>query len=165
MKILLLDDVPDIMRLYADRLQREEALVVKRPSMTGALRAIEQANADGTPFDLVVIDLMLNRMELEFTVEEKKLASASAQRQSPNIPSGQALGLRLWNMSQRRPYCYLSSHPGLWVPGVDREFEDATETELDLLRLHKDRVRSAELKTKLNQVIDLWRQKGWCKSC
>lgn len=163
MKILLLDDVPDVMRLYADRLQREGALVVMRPNMTGALRAIAHAKADSEPFDLVVIDLMLNRMELEFTVEEQKLASASAQRQSSNIPSGQALGLRLWSTSPRQPYCYLSSHPGLWVPGVDREFEGATETELHLLRLHKDRVRSAELHAKLRNVIDLWRQSGWCK--
>lgn len=163
MKILLLDDLPDVMRLYADRLQSVGAQVVKRPNMAGALQAIEQAKADGKPFDLVVIDLMLNRMEREFTVEEKKLASASAQRQLPNIPSGQALGLRLWSTLPRQPYCYLSSHPGLWVPGVDREFEGATGAELDLLRLHKDRVRSAELKTKLSQVIDLWRQKGWGK--
>lgn len=161
MKILLLDDLPDVMRLYADRLKSVGAQVVKRPSMTGALRAIEQAKADSEPFDLVVIDLMLNRMELEFTVEEKKLASASAQRQLPNIPSGQALGLRLWSTLPRQPYCYLSSHPGLWVPGVDREFEDATETELDLLRLHKDRVRSAELHAKLCEVIELWQNKGW----
>lgn len=158
MKILLLDDLPDIMRLYAERLEKDGHQVLMLPDMTGALRVMKQAQA---PFDLLVIDLMLNRFEHEFTCEQEKLAKALAQRQQTNIPSGQALGLRLWNNSPRQPYCYLSAHPELWVAGLDQEFDGATDAELALLCVHKDRIRSAELGTKLDEVVALWKRKGW----
>lgn len=161
MRILLLDDLPDLMLLYAERLEKEGHQVLILPDMTGALRVIKQQAQVKVPFDLLVIDLMLNRFEHEFAREQEKLAKALAQRQQPNIPSGQALGLRLWNSLPRQPYCYLSAHPGLWVAGVDKEFDGATDTELALLRMPKDRIRSAELGTKLGEVVALWKQKGW----
>lgn len=161
MKILLLDDLPDVMRLYADRLTKDGHEVLMLPDMTGALRVMQQQAQAKAPFDLLVVDLMLNRAEHEFTREQEKLAKALTERQQPNIPSGQALGLRLWNSSPRQPYCYLSSHLGIWVAGLDKEFDGATAEELALLRMHKDRIRSADLSKTLGEVVALWKQKGW----
>ncbi len=161
MKILLLDDLPDVMRLYAERLEKDGHQVLMLPDMTGALRVMKQQAQAHAPFDLLVSDLMLCRFEHEFTGEQEKLSKAVAQKQQPNIASGQALGLRLWNSSPRQPYCYLSSHPGLWVAGLDQEFDGATDAELAFLRMHKDRLRSADLSKTLGEVVALWKQKGW----
>lgn len=161
MKILLLDDSPDVVWLYAERLEKDGHQVLMLPDMTGALRVMHQQAQVNAPFDLLVSDLMLKREEHEFTREQEKLAKALAQRQQPNIPSGQALGLRLWNSPSRQPYCYLSSYPGLWVAGLDQEFDGATDTELALLRMNKDRIHSANLSKILGEVVALWKQKGW----
>jgi CheY-like chemotaxis protein len=161
MKILLLDDLPDVRELYAERLKKKGYQVLALPDMTGALRMTKQQAKVKAPFDLLAIDLMLKRFEPEFANEQEKLAKARAQKQQSNIPSGQALGLRLWNSPPRQPYCYLSEYPGLWVAGVDQEFDGATDTELALLRMPKERISSAELGTKLDEVVALWKQKGW----
>ncbi len=161
MKILLLDDLPDVMRLYTERLEKDGHQVLMLPDMTGALRVMQQQAQAKAPFDLLVIDLMLNRSEHEFASEQEKLAKALAQRQQSNLPSGQALGLRLWNSPPRQPYCYLSSYPTLWVAGLDQEFDGATDTELALLRMHKDRTPTATLSKTLGEVVALWQRKGW----
>lgn len=161
MRILLLDDLPDVMRVYAARLEKDGHQVLMLPDMTGALRMLQQQAKGNTPFDLLVIDLMLKRFEGEFNGEQEKLAKALAQKQQSNIPSGQALGLRLWNTSPRLPHCYLSSHTPLWVAGIDQQFSGATDAELALLLMHKDRIRSADLGAKLGEVVALWKRKGW----
>ncbi len=161
MRILFVDDQPDVMRVYAARLENHNNQVLMLPDMTGALRTAQRQAKANTPFDLLVIDLMLDRFEPEFDCEQKKLAKALAQNQLPNIPSGQALGLRLWNTLPRQAYCYLSAHPRLWVAGVDHEFNGASDAELALLLMQKDRLRSTELSEKLCDVVALWRNKGW----
>ncbi len=161
MRILFVDDLPDVMRVYAARLENEGHQVLMLPDMTGALRTAQRQARANTPFDLLVIDLMLNRFEPEFDGEQKKLAQALAQKQQPNIPSGQALGLRLWNTLPRQAYCYLSAHPQLRVAGVDQEFNGASDAELAVLLMQKDRLRSTELSDKLCDVVGLWRNKGW----
>lgn len=164
MKILFVDDLPDLVRLYVERLQRDGHEAALFSDMTGALNALQHQAGTGKPFDLLVIDLMLQRFEPRFSPEYRKISAALAQAHLPNIATGQALGLRLWNTPPpRTPYCYLSSHPTLWMRDLDNEFEGANEEELALLRMDRDEVTSATLSEALGKVLDLWKRKGWTK--
>ena len=165
MKIMLVDDLPDLVRLYAERLEKGGHTVAIMYNMTSAYRTIKKHREEKKPFDLVIIDLMLKRLEPEFDKEQKKVDAALSAARFPSIASGQAFGLRLWAEQPRTPYCYLSAHSGLWMAGLDGEFEGVTKEEREeLLVIDKDSLRLNTLEETLKKVIDLWEGKGWVDS-
>ncbi len=165
MKILLLDDQRDLMRVYTEKLKASQHEVLMVGDMTTAQLLMKKATADNKPFNLVVIDLLLKRFEPAFQQEHDMISQAMTQARLNKIPTGQALGLRLWQSPPRTPYCYLSAHPAYWMRMVGspliKEFEGANDTELCQLLLEKDRIRLAGLEQTLSGVVALWRQKGW----
>ena len=163
MNILLLDDQRDLMRVYAEKLKAGGHVVLMVADMTTAQLLMNRATANNRPFDLIVIDLLLKRFETVFQQEHRIISQAMAQARLGNIPTGQALGLYLWQSLPRTPYCYLSAHLSYWMRGLGSppEFAGASDTELPQLRLEKDKVKLAELEQTLKSVVALWQQKRW----
>lgn len=163
MKILLLDDQRDLMRIYKERLAETKNEIVMVSDMGTALLVMEKARST-SPFDLLVIDLLLKRFEPSFRKEHEQVSEAMSRERFGNIPSGQALGLRLWQSSSRMPYCYLSAHTPYWMKnlgGQTPEFDQVTTAELAQLLLEKGSVKLADLDTTFNMVLALWKAKGW----
>lgn len=167
MNILLLDDQRDLMRLYTEKLKARGHEVLMLGDMTTAWLVMKKATADHKPFHLIVIDLLLKRFEPAFQQEHDMISQAMTQvRLDRKIPTGQALGLRLWQSPPRTPYCYLSAYPpSYWMRGLgsqpEFEFEGASDIELLQLLLEKDKIRLSELEQTLNDVVALWRRKRW----
>lgn len=155
MKILLLDDQPDLIRLYKRALEQSGHTVLLAFDGASAWRALK---AQGAGFDIAVLDLMLKRYEPEFAKEQ-----AAIDRAAPTLglPSGQAVGLRLWGDSPRIPYCYLSADTTSWVPVVNTEFDGKQAGDEATLILRKEHTPITGLAAKLEAVVALWNTRGW----
>jgi len=164
-KILLLDDQPNIIKIMASELKARQNEAFCAHCMRDGELIIDALRNKKENFDVVVIDLLLNRFEPSFAAEQSMVGEAMAREKLAEIPSGQAFGLRIWQAGSgnRIPYCYMSAHPQYWMSGLGNpvEFESADKSELNILQLEKGRVRMADFHTRLEKVIGLWRKKGW----
>lgn len=152
MRILLLDDQPAYMnaRWLPDlRDAGHEVHFVKRMH-----KAIERLQ-EGQAFDLVVLDLLMDHEVPAALDAEQKLVS-EALRAAGHLgeTTTQALGLWLWK--QARPYCYLTSYPRLWRPGVGSPPEYNGASTAQLKRLVCDRGSEGDPETYVQEVRSLW---------
>ena len=165
MKILLLDDQPNILKIMASELKARENEVFSAHCMRDGELIVDALRNKKENFDVVVIDLLLNRFEPSFAAEQSMVGGAMARAKLAEIPSGQAFGLRIWQAGSgnRIPYCYMSAHPQYWMSGLGSpvEFEGADKSELTTLQLEKGRVKMADFHTRLQEVVNLWKKKGW----
>ena len=155
MKILLLDDQPDLIRLYKRALERYGHTVLLAFDGTSAYRALK---APKNVFDIAVLDLMLKRYEPEFSDEQTAINRAAP---TLGLPSGQAIGLRLWRETPHIPYCYLSSDISVWVPDLNSEFKGRQAGDEATLILRKELTPPPELANKLEAALSLWQTRGW----
>ena len=164
MKILLLDDQPNMMKIMASELKGKNDVFCAHCMRDGEL-IVDALRNKKENFDVVVIDLLLNRFEPSFAAEQSMVGGAMARAKLAEIPSGQAFGLRIWQAGSgnRIPYCYMSAHPQYWMSGLGSpvEFEGADKSELTTLQLEKGRVKMADFHTRLQEVVNLWKKKGW----
>ncbi len=166
MKILFVDDQPNITKLIASELKIYGHDVFCAQCMRDGELIIDALKNKKENLDVVVIDLLLNRFERSFAKEQSMVGEAMSRAKLPEIPSGQAFGLRIWQAGTggRIPYCYMSAHPQYWMPdlGSPVEFQGADKSELMTLQIEKGRVRMAGFGGRLNEVIKLWEKNRWC---
>ncbi len=123
--------------------------------------------ARGDRFDLVILDIALDRDCPEFAEEANTVKQALVQRSLADLPmSGQVLGLRLWlqRKTLKQPYCYITNHPQIWVPNLvphDKEFEAGTVREVASLVLDKSTMWASNVQAKLQAAIQHWDCKKW----
>jgi len=164
-KILLLDDQPNILKIMALGLRDCGHEIFCAHSMRDGDLVIDALKNKEESLDVVVIDLLLNRFEPSFTAEQSMVGKAMAMAKLAEIPSGQAFGLRIWQAGSgnRIPYCYMSAHPQYWMSDLGNpvEFDGADKSELMILQLEKGRVKMADFHERLQAVISLWKKKGW----
>jgi hypothetical protein len=163
MKILIIDDTPSHWRLLRQALQEGGHVVVVAPDVTGAWNWI----AKGDRFDLMVIDLALDRRAQEFQVEMKLINDALTASGYDGLPvSGQALGLRLWQRRQElmQRYCYASNHLQLWMEGLgkeEKEFSGLDRNAVSPLLLDKSSLWKRNIEQYLNDAIQAWIGHQW----
>lgn len=82
--------------------------------------------------------------------------------------SGQAVGLWLWQQrkSLRLPYAYISSHPGLFMDGVevsgsDPEFGFNRASSSDWFPLMCERGKEGNIVVHFEAVMTRWQEGGW----
>jgi hypothetical protein len=140
-------------------------------TLAEALAAIKSSGAKGRPFDMVVIDLMLN---CEMPAELKLHFDALGRKHQKE---GQSLGRWLWLDGGRRKdpmspaHCYFSSVPphysewsnkseteflGLQTPDRSASPAFAAAPPLDQLVLSKWSVKPAELSGKIEGIMAMW---------
>ena len=92
MKILLLDDQPNILKIMASGLRDCGHEIFCAHSMRDGDLVIDALKNKEESLDVVVIDLLLNRFEPSFTAEQSMVGKAMAMAKLAEIPSGQAFG-------------------------------------------------------------------------
>lgn len=163
MKYLIVDDTPEHLKPLAQALRGVGSEVVFARDLGIAWGWLER----GDRFDLIVIDLALDRYTQEFADEQRTIKKGLALGGLGDLPmSGQALGLRLWRQRKKRKlrYCYITHHMQLWLADLDyngAEFggkprEDLAEVVLDKSSLWPDNVA-----TKFQKAHDVWDQQQW----
>lgn len=171
LKILIIEDEPQ--GIFFDRfiftpLEKEGHSVDL--ARTGSEAEIKLCQ-DGLPFSLVLIDLQLSdNMPEKFQKYTKALQPHLGDRAISLENSGQAIGLWLWNQPKRIPYCYLSSHTGLFVhdarPPNDLtskkstlEFENSTSEDKSFLVFSKNKITNIAIHIK--KINDIWEHHKW----
>nr|VFK53931.1 MAG: hypothetical protein BECKTUN1418F_GA0071002_10335 [Candidatus Kentron sp. TUN]VFK55853.1 MAG: hypothetical protein BECKTUN1418E_GA0071001_10345 [Candidatus Kentron sp. TUN]VFK58290.1 MAG: hypothetical protein BECKTUN1418D_GA0071000_10796 [Candidatus Kentron sp. TUN] len=160
MKYLFVDDQPNYLDTHQDTLKDAGHEVEVVRDIGDAWSRIEKERENGTPFELVIIDLGLDREIPEFESENREL------RKDFRARSGQALGLRLWRRRKelKQRYCYLTNNPWILVEadGGDSEFGGKTQEELDsILVLDKSGVWPKDIEGKLQRAYEKWQEEGW----
>ena len=152
MRILLLDDQPAYMNaIWLPDLREagHEVHFVKRMH-----KAIERLNEDPA-FDLVVLDLLMDHeVPAVLDVEQKLVSEALRAAGHVGETTAQALGLWLWK--QARPYCYLTSYPRLWRPGVGSPPEYNGANAAQLQRLVCERGTEGGPEIFVEEIRSLW---------
>nr|VFK64291.1 MAG: Response regulator receiver domain-containing protein [Candidatus Kentron sp. UNK]VFK71054.1 MAG: Response regulator receiver domain-containing protein [Candidatus Kentron sp. UNK] len=128
MKYLIVDDIPESLSLLIRTLRQAGHYVTTARDLDIGWELVWDKRE--TPFDLVVLDLSLDRISREFIQEQSIIRNAPSMRDHRDfLPiSGQAMGLRLWRRRKelRQRYCYLTHHRYFWAPQIDErdpEFE------------------------------------------
>jgi len=163
MKLLLVDDVPQYIRPFRDRLLKDEIELTVVHDLGTAWRFLHRR----AELDLIVIDIALDTYEAEFAAEQSALQDGLLQRGYGGLQmSGQALGLRLWSRRHalRFPYCYVTNHVNLWVEGLggaDPEFGDnrmagSLPTIIDKSSLWPDNIAERLEAARSEWVIKAW---------
>lgn len=170
MKYLFIDDMPEYLKSHTRTLRRAGHTVeVARDIGTGWARITR--NRTDNNFDLMIIDLALDRDIREFDPEHQEMKENLQAQGYGDLPiSGQALGLRLWHQRKARQqrYCYLSNHPQLWLSnldGEDPEFGGETPKNLPDLLLDKSDLWARNVEEKLQIAHGIWDRKGWLGVC
>nr|VFK64295.1 MAG: Response regulator receiver domain-containing protein [Candidatus Kentron sp. UNK]VFK71055.1 MAG: Response regulator receiver domain-containing protein [Candidatus Kentron sp. UNK] len=170
MKYLIIDDMREHIR-HPVRILRDAKHEVKTArSLDEGWQWIQDEHR--RPFDLVILDLALDKKTEEFTKEQNIIWNAMRLRHLDLLPSsGQAMGLRLWRKRRemRQRYCYMTNNRFLWRPQLDKEdpeFEKkASEGELskeisDLI-LEKSSIRLDNVAEKFEIAHKIWDDKKW----
>nr|VFK28041.1 MAG: Response regulator receiver domain-containing protein [Candidatus Kentron sp. MB]VFK29357.1 MAG: Response regulator receiver domain-containing protein [Candidatus Kentron sp. MB]VFK74761.1 MAG: Response regulator receiver domain-containing protein [Candidatus Kentron sp. MB] len=131
MKYLIIDDIPVHIKLLAVALRRAEHQVETARNLDIGWDKFKHERNIGTPFDLVVLDLTLDRKTQACAEEQEIIRESLILRDLGDLPmSGQAMGLWLWRQRKglQQRYCYMSYHRYLWIPrldGEDPEFDES----------------------------------------
>nr|VFJ43919.1 MAG: Response regulator receiver domain-containing protein [Candidatus Kentron sp. FM]VFJ44263.1 MAG: Response regulator receiver domain-containing protein [Candidatus Kentron sp. FM]VFK06154.1 MAG: Response regulator receiver domain-containing protein [Candidatus Kentron sp. FM] len=163
MKYLFVDDQPNYLRVHKDTLREAGHEVEIARDLDVAWKRIEEERKAASPFDLVLIDLGLDRKILEFEQEDEELRKkAFAAR------SGQALGLRLWRRRRelQQRYCYVTNNP--WIlgelEGEDPELGAKASKELnDTLVLDKSKLGPENVEEKFQRAYRIWEDEQWLR--
>jgi hypothetical protein len=163
MRYLIIDDTPEHLKPLAQALRGAGYEVVFARDLGVAWGWLER----GDQFDMVIIDLALDRYIEEFAKEQQIIREGLASRRLGDLPmSGQALGLRLWVERKQRKlrYCYITHHMNLWLAGLgdsDFEFAKMSLKELDEIVLDKSSLWPNNIVTKFQKAHDVWDQQQW----
>lgn len=163
MRYLIIDDTPEHLRPLAQALRGAGHEVVFARDLGIAWQWLEH----GDRFDLIAIDLALDRYSKEFAKEHKIIREGLALRHLGDLPmSGQALGLRLWTERKERKlcYCYITHHMNLWLAGLggsDFEFAKKPLKELNKIVLDKSSLWPSNIVAKFQSAYDTWDQEQW----
>nr|VFJ56950.1 MAG: hypothetical protein BECKDK2373B_GA0170837_106212 [Candidatus Kentron sp. DK]VFJ59047.1 MAG: hypothetical protein BECKDK2373C_GA0170839_106912 [Candidatus Kentron sp. DK] len=168
MKYLLIDDMPSYLKSHKRTLESAgHTAELARDVGTGWI-SIKNGVDMGDPFDLVLIDLALDREIPEFNREYKEMKDVLHSQGYGDLPiSGQALGLRLWRMREeiRQRYCYITNHPQLWLDNLNREDPEFGGEKLEELQqevvLDKSDLWSRNIQEKLHIAHQVWMDKQW----
>lgn len=161
-RVLLLDDQPDYPTLVLIPKLELAYDVIYASHADAALEALKQQ--PGARFDLVILDLMLDHsMPAILAGPEKTVRAALRGGGFHNSYSAQSLGLWLWGQAPRQAYCYISSYPGLYMPGLvqggSSEFDGADASQLK--RLVCERGTEGDPVDFVKQVLAIWQVRGW----
>lgn len=163
MRYLIIDDTPEHLKPLAQTLRGARHEVVFARDLGVAWGWLER----GDQFNMVVIDLALDRYIEEFAKEQQIIREGLASRRLGDLPmSGQALGLRLWVERKQRKlrYCYITHHMNLWLAGLgDSDFEFAKKPlkELAKIVLDKSSLWPNNIVTTFQNAYDTWDQESW----
>lgn len=166
MKYLIIDDTPEHLKPLAEALRKIGHNVVFARNLGIAWGWLER----GDRFNLIVIDLALDRYIQEFDEEQRSIKDGLALRGLSDLPmSGQALGLRLWRkrMDIKQPYCYITHHMHLWLAGLGHngaEFGGKPLEELGGVVLDKSSLWPDNVAAKFQNAYDVWEQQQWFPS-
>ncbi|MFZ4704045.1 MAG: hypothetical protein ACOYMG_28705 [Candidatus Methylumidiphilus sp.] len=159
-----MDDTPEHLKPLAHTLREAGHAMNFARDLGAAWGWLER----GDHFDLIAIDLALDRYIREFEAEQAIIREGLALRNLADLPmSGQALGLRLWNQRKtlRQRYCYISNHTQLWLEAADKggdpEFGGKNLDELSDLLIDKSSLWSKNVADKLKKAYEAWDQQQW----
>nr|VFJ49563.1 MAG: Response regulator receiver domain-containing protein [Candidatus Kentron sp. DK] len=168
MKYLFVDDMPNYVSIHRKALGKAGHVVVSARDLDFAWDLIEKESLTGSPFDMVLIDLGMDRKDPAFEQEDRELRGILQSRGYGDLPiSGQSLGLRLWRKRKTlwQRYCYITNHSILWVDnadGQDPEFGGKLwETVDNILLLDKSDLWLGNIEKKLQVVGKIWENEGW----
>nr|VFK39050.1 MAG: hypothetical protein BECKSD772F_GA0070984_10324 [Candidatus Kentron sp. SD]VFK43911.1 MAG: hypothetical protein BECKSD772E_GA0070983_10314 [Candidatus Kentron sp. SD] len=170
MKYLIIDDQLEHIKLPVRTLREAGHEVKTARHLDDGWRLIQHEREH--PFDLVTLDLALDRRSQEFAEEQQIIWGTSKISGQGNDPytSGQALGLRLWRRRRKMQqcYCYITQHRDYWMAQLDEEdpeFEQkASELRLKWipeLILDKSGLRANNVAEKLETAWKIWNNSGW----
>nr|VFK18790.1 MAG: hypothetical protein BECKLPF1236B_GA0070989_11522 [Candidatus Kentron sp. LPFa] len=171
MKYLIVDDMPEHIAPLITNLREAGHQVTNTRNLSMGWEEINRAHRARTPFDLIVLDLALDRKVREFPEEQKVIRDALYSRSVADIPvSGQAMGLRLWRRRKeiQQRYCYITYHQYVWMAqldGEDPEFEQEL-SELDVgwlpkLILEKSDLWPDNVAEKFETAYKIWEERKW----
>lgn len=163
MKYLFVDDTPEHLKLLLHALRKQSHEVTTARDLALAWKWLEE----GKHFDLIVIDLALDRYTQKFAEEFSNIKEALLNLGYGGLPmSGQALGLRLWKQRKtlQNRYCYITNHPQLWISGItspDPEFETSKDLDAKELVIDKASLWVNNIEDTLTKAITRWDQEKW----
>jgi len=120
MKYLIIDDMPEHLKLPVRTLRKIGHQVTTARDLDVGWQLIRDEHKE--PFNLVILDLVLDTRSREFAWEQSIIRGALSPLGYGDLPtSGQAMGLRLWRRRKelQQRYCYLTNIPRLWIPKLD----------------------------------------------
>ena len=167
MKYLFVDDMPKYLKIHVNALRDAGHVVEIACDLSTAWKWIGDERKTDNPFDLVLIDLGLDRKVMEFKKEDEELRDALLSKGYGDLPiSGQALGLRLWRRRNalQQPYCYFTNHLQLWLENFDKEdpeFGGETLEGLRDLMLDKSDLWPGNIKEKFWRARQVWKDEQW----
>lgn len=163
MEYLIIDDEPRFLTTWRRTLEASGHTICVVRDLTSAWNLLVK----GKHFDLVVIDIALDRREAEFEKEYAELQAGLAARGKGGLPmSGQALGLRLWRQraSRKQPYCYFTHNFDLWLEGQnssDTEFSHLGARRSPELVIEKIDVFAHNVEAKFENALEIWGAETW----
>lgn len=163
MKYLIIDDNLEHLKPLAQALRGAGHEVIFARDLGIAWQWLKR----GDRFDLVAIDLALDRYIEEFAKEQKIIREGLASRRLGDLPmSGQALGLRLWNERKGRKlrYFYITHNMHLWLADLgysDYEFAKKPLKELDKILLDKSSLWPTNIVVKFQEAYEDWDRQQW----
>jgi len=163
MDYLIVDDQPNFLKTWKRALEVCGNTVFIVRDLTAAWNLL----ANGKRFDLVIIDIALDRQEIAFQEDYRALQTGLAARGMGGLPmSGQALGLRLWRerKSWKQPYCYLTHNSQLWLEGQnypDPEFLGLGPLRGPDLVIEKTDVFARNVEAKFRAAFNIWMNEKW----
>nr|VFJ71447.1 MAG: Response regulator receiver domain-containing protein [Candidatus Kentron sp. FW] len=168
MKYLFVDDQPNYLNPHKKILKNAGHEVTTTRDLDAAWAWIEKERKADQPFDLVLIDLGLDRKVSEFKKEDEELREDLLSRGHGDIPiSGQVLGLRLWRRRKelQQRYCYVTNYSYLWVEKFDEQNPEfggkGLEVLKDTLMLNKSELWSDNVEEKFQRAHQKWQEEGW----
>ncbi|WP_089724844.1 response regulator [Candidatus Thiosymbion oneisti] len=163
MKFLIVDDIPESLKPLTSTLRGRDHKITVARDLSVAWRYIEQKKQ----FDLIVIDIALDRYVEAFAEEQSIIRNGLTTRGHEDLPmSGQALGLRLWhqrNKLQQR-YCYTTNHMYLWLPNLDPadpEFSGGEAADHAAVIMDKSSLWQNNVEDKFTAARNEWDTQKW----
>ncbi|VFM96024.1 MAG: hypothetical protein BECKG1743D_GA0114223_101551 [Candidatus Kentron sp. G] len=164
-KYLFIDDAPEYLRVYR-KILRDAGHTMEIIDNIGLGWVWIERHG---PFELVLIDLALDRHFSEFGREYKEVREGlESYGHGALFMTGQALGLRLWRRRKKiqQPYCYFTNFSQIWVENCntgDPEFGGMMFEEAhDLgLVLNKSALWEGNMDQELRNIRQIWEDKEW----
>lgn len=163
MKFLIVDDNPEHLKPLPQTLREAGHTVVIARDLGTAWVRLQPDDS----FDLIAIDLALDRFINKFAPEQNLIRAGLVSRNLGDLPmSGQALGLRLWKQrrEKKQRYCYITNHDQLWLESLgpsDPEFKGESLGRLSEVILDKSSLLSKNIADKLKTAYEAWDTYQW----
>nr|VFK38795.1 MAG: hypothetical protein BECKTC1821D_GA0114238_100585 [Candidatus Kentron sp. TC] len=171
MKYLIIDDQVETLKPLIRVLREVGHQVTTSHNLSMGWEWLKRERREGNPFDLVILDLALDRKVREFTEEQDDVRDALDSRGVADLPmSGQVMGLWLWRRRKevRQRYCYMTYHPCVWMAQLDEEAPEFEQglSELDAewlpkLILEKSDLWLDNVAEKFETAWKIWEDREW----